>query len=153
MSIMINHNLASSVESPDGTNVTSLPIANYSELGIIISNSGNHSSLDVDSSPPLMYYDATDKQGDPLVYVLAVLSFYILSIMILLLKYIRTQRQDETDMYNYNEFFKSEGVKYEPPVNRRDPELNRMRHVVENYYPDDQEQRPEDREGVRMTAV
>ena len=64
----------------------------------------SNGSTDNQSLPLMQNYSSG--QGDPLIYIIGVLSFYIVSITVLLLKYIRTQRQEEMDQYNYNAFMK-----------------------------------------------
>ena len=70
--------------------------------------SNNNGSTGNQTLPLMQNYSSG--QGDPLIYIIGVLSFYIVSITVLLLKYIRTQRQEEMDQYNYNAFMKRRDV-------------------------------------------
>ncbi len=132
---MINNQLieaeSSTMMSSDGHvsgNAITAAAADY----IGLSNGSSFTSSDRNNSSPSSrnFYSETEYkgQGDPLVYILAVLSFYIVSITVLLLKYVRTQRQEEMDTYYYNAFVKREGLHLSPPT-------------------------PPGREGARMTTV
>ena len=78
-------------------------------------------STDNHSVPSTRQYSSD--QGDPLIYIVGVLSFYIVSITVLLLKYVRTQRQEEIDEYYYNAFVKREGLGLGPHGNRMTMDL------------------------------